>query len=1203
MLRPDAASCSGSPRRLGALAVVLWFAATAAFADQQRFSLVERLGQDWQRQLVRFPFEAAKGTCHRESLRLTEKGRPVAFQLLDVEAWPGEPEMIRSADVALVVDLRSLQARSFLVQFDPKPVERSVVATDLAIAREADSVRMTTSRFGVHLPLGERKFDPPANADSVPEPALAMRLAKGGATDIDGDGLWFGGSRLYGDTKVRRFEARLTEAGPILGEVALRYEYADGNTLELKAQLSAGDSAVYWDMDVKNDRPDSGWQLALNRGLPPLTFPVQAEARTSRGIPQWSWAHVRLDKHPPGLITNLTPWGDWFDDYSQTAIRLQIEGTKTELRLVSRDPGAWVKPAPMGVWLSSGGRKQKLMPLRKSADGEVALDVNLAAGTARRAQADADLPVGGVRRWYVGQFPAVSPVPDPSTGLTKNREVWERRAQVQFSSRRLDAVKDLVLDWPERPERQRPRMFVTPTDLERARRDGSMPDEVREGAERLRGRPIDRNPAREVPQALAAWWLSGDRKVAEELRLAERLREHLGLLGDFDLMRSAAIVAMLYDALIDTDLVMDEQRPLLRARMAYLAYRAADPSTWSMERGYTSGNPNMSVSYVLGLGTVACALPDHPMARQWAAPAIHRMDNWLENELGPKGEWMEGAHYDHVSGFTMLAFVIAAKNAGLHDFSVDPRFKRLMLYIGKHYTPPDPTRGGYRVHAPLGRRHAGSRTALPGLVARLTADSDPAYSRVMQWLWKSMGRSAVVYDRRLAGAEYLCLDPSLSAEIPDWQSELFPRVGALLRYGVGTRHEHCLGTVLNGNVLFARPSEMGAVTRWFAMGRPIGGLFTGGEDDRHELLSNRVMLARSVDMPESWRPTGYEGHSRVESFAALPRQDYFDARFTIEKPWVVAEWKMPEDVPRWPEVSEVGRPPVAWRRQALYLKAHDPSRPGYLVLRDTVSGNQPTMWQFWTLSQKVGTPEQVAELDAFLADKPGVKPSPARELKGNRFTAVGQFDVDLEYFIAAPDDTPRHTLRWGNTSPWPVRDYSEYQDLLNLRLPDDGHYLVVLYPRWRNDPAPEFSEHADGNVVKIASRDGTDYVLLADEKTLAAVDGVRFDASVASVRRGKQGMLLCLGGPGEAACGDLGLAADGPASLAYESADEAFVCLPRQHDGTRLRLALPPGYRVDRAGMAPGHLANLGERSDPQGRLLVDVPAGVDRVPLLRPKN
>ena len=96
----------------------------------------------------------------------------------------------------------------------------------------------------------------------------------------------------------------------------------------------------------------------------------------------------------------------------------------------------------------------------------------------------------------------------------------------------------------------------------------------------------------------------------------------------------------------------------------------------------------------------------------------------------------------------------------------------------------------------------------------------------------------------------------------------------------------------------------------------------------------------------------------------------------------------------------------------LFIKGPDAKDVNYFLIRDTMSGGKPTMWSFWTHSEKIGTPDEARD-PSFLADLPGEKILPARELNGDRFTAIGQYGVDMEYYIASPTDTPRSTLRWG----------------------------------------------------------------------------------------------------------------------------------------------------------------------------------------------
>jgi hypothetical protein len=138
------------------------------------------------------------------------------------------------------------------------------------------------------------------------------------------------------------------------------------------------------------------------------------------------------------------------------------------------------------------------------------------------------------------------------------------------------------------------------------------------------------------------------------------------------------------------------------------------------------------------------------------------------------------------------------------------------------------------------------------------------------------------------------------------------------------------------------------------------------------------------------------------------------------------------------------------------------------------------MWQFWTLSDGIVSTAQVSNPTEPPRVKPGETCLPPRELQGDRFTAVGQLDVDVEYFVAAPRGTPRHTLRYGTTYSYPIPDFAEHHDLLQLRQPGDGSYYVVLFPRRRHEPVPTFRMHAQGAAIEVTGSWGTDYVLLAD---------------------------------------------------------------------------------------------------------------------------
>lgn len=1132
-------------------------------AAEEKIVLKEYLGQAWEHQLLTYPFSPPAGACLPSSVRLSGPQGPLPVQLSEIELWP-DNKTVRTAKVSFLTDLAPRAEDTYTLSYGSVAPTGPVPRATLAVKPGEDVVEVTTEHLGARLLLGEKTYDPPAPPEQVPGPLLSLTLP---------DGTVYGGSRLYGKTGVASYRARLTDAGPVFARVECLYTYADGNSLRLVAQVNGGDNGIMWDTQVAQDRPTEGVDFLLSRGLPTLVFPVRMEWFTKRKVFLDSKAKVgdlvelSLDTYGERVVTKLTPWNDWWDDYTQILIPLKISGTDLQLQLLSRDPGAWVEPAAPGTMRDWGAWQHKLIPIERSDQGEIYLRVNNAQG---------------IRRWTCRQ------VPVPAEGATFS---WWKR---EIGRPPLNVVKDYVLDWPEKPN-SHPRLFVSPEQQKEYFR--TAPHDEKQIQWILGTKPeIRAEPSYKDAWALEAWLRSGgDPQIAAQLQMAERLRRHLNLLGSFDTMRSTGIVAALYDALIDSDLVTAEERPLYRAQIAYLAYKINDPSTWSIERGYRSYNENMSVSHMLARGILACLLPDHPLAKQWVEPAIARMKSWMQ-DVGPEGEWSEGGHYDQVTYSTMIWFALAAQRAGFYDFSQDPAFLKFGMYIAKQQTPLDPQRGNRRVSPPLGRAQGGEMWAHLGLLAALTRHTQPEYSRIMQWCWAQSGYDMKVMDARLAGYEVVVLDRNAPMEKPNWGSDWFPAVGAILRNGVGTPEENYVNLLTNSKAAFARVSEPGSLLKWFAKGRPIAGLFCPGYSERQELLTSRVLRARTWKPGDNWfLPFGNETTTGENLHAFLPRADYVNTTYAIGGPYDANWWTsaVPKDLPEWPPVAQAGQPPFHWRRQVLYLKDDDPGGPNYLIFRDTVTGNQPTLWQMWTLSEKLGTPQEAADTEAFLADKPGLKAAAPRPLTGDRFTAVGQLDVDVEYFLAAPSDTPRWTLRWGTH----YQDYGvvgdEYQDLLQIQMPGAGAYFVALYPRWRAEVPPTFAALGEGKVIKVASDWGADYAFLSAAETTAQAEEARFAGTAACVQDRQTGLVLALSAAGQVAYKQVAIQAEGPVSLRLgETA--GVLNAPAGHPQMQVTLTLPGGWQP--AQPAAGvQWERLGE-----GHYRLTLPAGVNQVQMTK---
>ncbi len=1224
------------------LATLLALVPVAGSAGEMKVLLRDYLDQQWTRELLTYPFSAPQGACHLDSVSLTDPlGQVLPVQLTEVELWPGT-EYVKSAKLSFITDLAPLARDTYTVRYDDKPVGGDRPPSDLKVSPEQDQVEITTGRFGARLLLGEQTYAEPVEAERVPAPILALRM---------GDGTWFGGSEMYGPGKIKAWSARLTERGPVLARVAFRYIYESGNIADLTLQVSAGDNTIRAETNVKQDQPKDGFRWVLSRGLPPFLLQVQDERRQDRepfmnpkpDPSALTWAEIPLKDYiapkpqRPDLVTSLTPWEDWFGTFTQTRIRLKLENTERELQIRSLDPGAWVEPREIetifepeeaadpaaGLWVSW---RSKCMDLLRSPSGEIYLQVNAAQGVRKWTVSDC-LSVPGMAALYHHYFYK------PESSFPP-----EARPAVSY---RLNEVKDYVLEWPG-DEGKHPRLYMSRAELEERwtheQPDAALLEELlRRGAAKS-AQQIAYTPNTGYESALGAYLLTGSKEIAEQTFLVGRLRQILTYdLWGAQFGSTGAAGAIFYDGVIDSPVLSEEERAVMRARMAYFAYRATDPATWSAERGYASGNQNMTVTWEISRGLVACCIAEHPMARQWYDKAQRIMEMFLTHMVGPAGEWPEAmSHHGRTSMNMILAFAVASTNSGMHDYVNDPRLKRLLLNWAKLTMPPDPRlRGHFQLTKPnlrhypaMGRDSISVPEGNSGVMARATRATDPEYSAVLQWSWLQEG--GVERLNHFGGFSFVSCDRRLPAKQPDWISEVFPYQGAILRHGLATPNEHQVILYCGDHFAAFYPSHTGSFPSIFAYGIPVAGSFPGGYEYQETFLTCHVDLARPLGTMEdrqalggyvgwreaasAWRwPTGevarfgeHGGLGNVSAFSALPRQDYaaVDVALHYPRPGRL-NWK--KDLPEWPPVAAMGKPPVDWRRQTLFLKDDDPAQAGhYLLIRDSVKGEHPTMWQMWTVSETLDTPDQVKDVAAVLANKPGHKILPARALQGDRFTAVGQLGVDVEYYIASPSGTPRHTLRWGTDMfDWANKlGQPEYQDLLHLQMPGDGAYFVAFYPRKRDWPAPTFSTLGKGQIIKVAGDFGTDYGFLSASESSAEGEEAFFRGTAGSVQDRRHGLVLSLGAKGEVRYQEYGLTADFAASLRV-AGETLIVELPQKvidgdktlqpmipFPGETVTLTLPGEWRWQ---LPPGVKR---EKAEAGWRLVV--PAGVTKVTLLR---
>lgn len=481
----------------------------------------------------------------------------------------------------------------------------------------------------------------------------------------------------------------------------------------------------------------------------------------------------------------------------------------------------------------------------------------------------------------------------------------------------------------------------------------------------------------------------------------------------------------------------------MKAQLAFLGYTLARPSVISPERGFQA-NPNMTSMARACLGIVACTIPNHPQAKDWAQLAIDEMEKELTEWCGENGGWLEAPHYMTASIDSLLATAMALQGSGLSD--VDwvhhPKFKLALAWLAKIETPPDSRLEGSRCHPAIGNTYLGERTCLAGWAARIWRDEDPQYAREMQWMWRASGS----FPSPGIGGAYpgftgygrLMLDESIPTSPPRWTSELFPDAGAVFRAHFPSEQETYM-YYIQGKMHQHYDFDEGSFVLW-GKGQPLC------EDFGYYGRAPAADHSRIDD--GFYEALGLEG--KIQEFAAGDTTDYLRGERS------------------------------GWHRQILFVKDRDPAGPNYFIVRDAVLSGRNFDWRLWLATDEA----------------PDVKQNPVR--------MKGRTGVDLVVYFLAPEKpavTTEKATRTAGTSGWGHSNRTTSQYCLQMKQLASGQPVsVVLYPVMADEPTPRFTSLASGRVVKIDSKSGTDYAILSLERFQFSGDGLELDARAGAVQ-------------------------------------------------------------------------------------------------------
>ena len=715
-----------------------------------------------------------------------------------------------------------------------------------------------------------------------------------------------------------------------------------------------------------------------------------------------------------GQAFTLEPWlrwwmnerqGNWFAVFNSE----NSSGSAEDLLMVGAlRPAQWKDPD----W---NGRAPQLVPL-------VPVDIEQGLTVLR-------MPLGGgSRHWMLG-----TPLRSESVDLASNQAGSKAPLPQQYLIKHgdfpLNEVKDYVLNWPG-DHTDYPRLFIDSERLSQLREElETEPEEVQRWSSR---QPIDKY---NIEDPLRAWFSSGDPDLGQAI--VQRSLQWLSLAVNQDLLDQSSRVTLgvaphnqsvqllptinLTDAALSCDCLTEDQRSLMLAQLAFLAYALNRDDYWSPQRDFAA-NPNMTTTVELFRVALAALIPSHPKANDWTADALSELRRQLQEWSDQDGGWLEAPHYALVSYDHILGAFVMANNAGFGDFLHQEKIRNVIEWLAAISTPPDRRTDGFRHLPPIGNTYLGETTGLFGIVAGLWQEHDPVFAAEMQWMSEAHGYSDIGLlgpFGTFSGYRSLLRQHEVLPQPPDYGTRWFEQTGVVFRTGfdsgretylhliAGTQHEHY-------------DFDSGSIVLW-GKGSLLANDF--GYIGRHASKWHSLMTSSSIPDRDVMK---------ISEFAGTDRLD----------------------------ISRGSKGP--WRRDIAFFKDHDPLGANGFLIRDHHDARGVATWKIW-----------LASTDIELHDR------------GATMIGEDDIDLDLFFFDPARLNlTLEPTVQEGKGRQGSrVGSVQIHQTALVASLNGRGNITALLYPRLKTEPSPTVDWFADGAGVQITHPSGTDVVFLGSSET------------------------------------------------------------------------------------------------------------------------
>ncbi len=1047
-----------------ALIVTLFGIFTAAAAPHV-VTLRDYLGRNWDDELVhdRLAFSPGELSVPRAAVTL-KPGGAVPAQVSDVEYHDD------GSIAAMKVWFKVTLLAGATIEATIQPGASGPADSTLRVQESADHLELTTQssdgRIGVRLPRIDRTWNWPAQAQDVAAPLEAVLVPSG---------RWVGKGRLEVPFTVKSCRSEILANGPLFAEARVTYTFDTGYWTFTARLIDGAPMAIVREELDTGFNHDQAWDEVDRYFTFAFTDGTFAPDQVFYGSATNDQPHLEtlLKGGMPEIVKTVNIRGNWF---ASTVRGYELNLDKPEEQFYFSGYQSVLNRIGGAIRVMESGGDAIGFAALDTAWWRNAMSLRFRVTDDREFVVSMPLQVYN-QEWSVDGYGRNSP---NYTGKTQFvPETTARRTYGIMLSKAENEVESLLLSLTTQGSKL-----------------GAFPlDNVKEWQFEIAD-----------PMADAEWAAETQTEAAEILQTMRNrieLRRQLGNLAEFSMGYHYGYAkgrwSKIKDTIDDPTKLTAEDRAEMRRLAIFDAYDQNSMNTFPWGTGFHLNNPNMSIMALEARVKSSLPVKDHPMFAEWGEWSLEFLKDYIRRFTFDSGALYENVHYSVGVTLSWAAQVNQIlMDAGIGDGFDTDLFKRSMRFTLDWLTPPDPRFLGHRVAIPFG--NSSYQSFPPDFANQFVGyykDRDPELAGKLQWA----ANQTLPEDKQVSIVEEV---------IPKLESVHYGNYGVTFRHGFGTPYE-TMFAMLAGDCHGHYEWEQDQMSyTLYAKGQPINLHFGNGYFPMfgRSWLRNRVSIDMSYEKSER-NPT------QVMTASFTPEAEYLRAsrgidmlrKLETEYPLLNAKGAWSDDEKKsWPAVPEWTEIPMTlWYRQVIFMKDADPRGPNYFVIRDGFGGTptRPTEVSYWMLSKEM-------------------------QQEGDLFHFEGQADVNMDLFLHTPQgqapETGEHShvqqpyVRLVGFDPayHPDGKLQERQQLIRWRQePGDG-YMVVLYPRLKeNDPPATFTRLAD-SAVRIETPLSTDYVFLAPHPFDYADDRVAFSGLGGSIRFYKDGRTVIVNTDGDA---------------------------------------------------------------------------------------